>query len=78
MNQLNVIIFLCQKVVNGQYLHETYIDRSMGTIGDNKKLRLADISDSINDMDAEAVKNRLQNLRQRNKSHVISKTDRSF
>jgi len=24
----------------------------MGTIGDNKKLRLADISDSINDMDA--------------------------
>jgi hypothetical protein len=31
----------------------------MGTIGDNKKLRLADISDSINDMDAEAVKNRL-------------------
>jgi hypothetical protein len=31
----------------------------MGTIGDNKKLRLADISDSIHDMDAEAVKNRL-------------------
>jgi hypothetical protein len=45
--------------VNGQYLHDTYIDRSMGTIGDNKKLRLADISDSIHDMDAEAVKNRL-------------------
>jgi len=38
-------------VVNGQYLHDTYIDRSMGTIGDNKKLML-DINDSIHDMDA--------------------------
>jgi hypothetical protein len=39
-------------VVNGQYLHDTYIDRSMATIGDNKKLMLADINDSIHDMDA--------------------------
>lgn len=59
-------------------MHDTYIDRSMGTIGDNKKLKLADISESIHDMDAEAVKNRLENLRERNKSHIISTSDRSF
>ena len=60
MNQLNVIFyFIGQKVVNGEYMHNSYIDRSMGTIGDNKQLRLADIKDSIRDRDADVVKNKL-------------------
>jgi hypothetical protein len=40
-------------------MHSSYIDRSMGTIGDNKQLRLADIRDSIRDPDANAVKYKL-------------------
>ena len=50
MNQLNVInfiLFFLQKVVNGEYFHNSYLDRSMGTIGDNKMLRLGDIKDAI-------------------------------
>jgi len=35
----------------------------MGTIGDNKQLRLTDIRDSIKDGDADAVKGRIDKLK---------------
>ena len=65
-------------MVNGQYAHNTYVDRSLGTIGDNKLFKLADIQDSIHDHDADAVKYKLDHLKVGNKSSIISRNDRSF
>jgi len=51
----------------------------LGTIGDNKQLKLADIRDRIGDRDAEVIKQRLDSLRRnQNNSQVLSHTDRSF
>ncbi len=47
-------------------MHNGYYDRSMGTIGDNKHLKLSDIRDRIDDKDANVVKQRLDALRRYN------------
>jgi L-cysteine desulfidase len=49
----------------------------MGTIGDSKQLKLADIRDHINDKDAELVKQKLDNLK-KNSNSALSRTDRSL
>jgi hypothetical protein len=51
----------------------------LGTIGDNKQLKLGDIRDRIGDRDADVVKQRLDSLkRSQNNSQLVSQTDRSF
>lgn len=64
--------------MNGQYAHGGYIDRSMGTIGDNKSFKLAEVQDFHQDRDSEAVKYRLDHLKAGNKSSIISRSDRSL
>jgi hypothetical protein len=48
----------------------------MGTIGDRKQLN-NDIGESIHDRDAEVIRERLEMLRNRNRSQIIDKHDRS-
>ena len=51
----------------------------MGTIGDNKQLRLTDIKDRIGDKDADLVKQRIDVLRRnQNASHMLERTDKSL
>ncbi len=66
-------------MVNGEYAHSGYLDRSMGTIGDNKQLRLTDIKDRIGDKDADLVKQRIDVLRRnQNASQMLERTDKSL
>ena len=55
-------------MVNGEYAYSNYIDRSLGSIGDSKHLRLADIRDPIVDRDSDQVREKMENLRKRNYS----------
>jgi hypothetical protein len=51
----------------------------MGTIGDNKQLRLTDIKDRIGDKDADLVKQRIDVLRRnQNASQMLERTDKSL
>jgi hypothetical protein len=51
----------------------------MGTIGDNKQLRLTDIKDRIGDKDADLVKQRIDVLRRnQNASQMLDRTDKSL
>jgi hypothetical protein len=51
----------------------------MGTIGDNKQLRLTDIKDRIGDKDADLVKQRIDVLRRnQNASQMLDRSDKSL
>lgn len=51
----------------------------MGTIGDNKQLRLTDIKERIGDKDADLVKQRIDVLRKnQNASQMLERTDKSL
>lgn len=51
----------------------------MGTIGETKHFRLADIKDRIGDEDADVIKKRLNALRRsQNGSYSVSQTESSF
>ena len=66
-------------MVNGEYSYSGYLDRSMGTIGDNKHMQLTDIKDRIGNGDADMVKQRLDILRKnQNASQMVERTDRSL
>lgn len=63
MNQLN-------RAVSGTYAHHKYIDRSVGAIGENRRINLTQMSDKVNDEDTDLVRARLENLKMRS-NHAI-------
>jgi hypothetical protein len=46
--------------VDGQYAYKNYLDRSIGSLGDNKKINMSIIDDKLNDPNTEEVKRRLE------------------
>lgn len=60
-------IIYFQRAVSGTYAHQQYIDRSVGAIGENRKINLTQMSDKVNDEDSDVVKMRLENLKNRTK-----------
>ena len=51
--------------MSGSYAYQKYIDRSIGSIGDNRKINLTQMGGGVNDEDTEVVKMRLENLKNR-------------
>ena len=45
--------------MSGDYAHNKYIDRSIGAIGDNKKINLSEMLEPVNDEDKDIVQIKL-------------------
>jgi len=56
-------------VVNGEYTFSSYVDRSLGTIGDNNRYeKRGDVGEVVVGGDVEQVRGKLEGLRNRNRS----------
>lgn len=49
VNQLNVFIFIKQRAVEGRYAKQGYIDRSLGSLGDGKRIDVNLVEAKVND-----------------------------
>ena len=66
LNQLNVHLNIIQRAVEGRYAKQGYIDRSIGSIGDGKKIDVNLIEDKVQeDQNSLDVKLRLEEMKKR-------------
>jgi hypothetical protein len=49
----------------GEYAQKNYLDRSLGAIGDRKKYQLDSHSPEVKDKDVDAIKMKLNSMRNR-------------
>lgn len=67
-------IYNIKRAISGNYAHQQYIDRSLGSLGDPKKVNMTQIHDKVEDEDSEVVKTKLEHLKNRNypRNHNVS------